>query len=405
MPRTIKETKRLAEESRKHQTDVPDLNDVLNKAPQRASKFLLGKKFLSNKLIKPDAYNVLFVICSFYNNKRIPCVDEKMHYIVKKYPDMINKREKEQCMLAAVQYSGGVDSAKGIECVKFIHSLGVDINTKYEDGMSLLMHASLNSHSNSSLEIVQFLLDNGANVNLQDDKGDTAFLYASTYSKCSSHVDTMKLLLKHGAKVDIPGFIGNTPFISTVGCSALTSCLEAIQLLLDSGADINKQGEYGNTALMYGAGGAGQLSDIKAVVLLLDNGADMNIQDRQGETALMYAAKSNAIEAVKLLLERGADVKLRNKDGKTAYDLCTNKEVFKEYINKMSQVNRLINNGKTDVQCPICCDNNKDTLILTCKHTCCGNCIEECLDSANSQCPVCRGTFTEADKVVFEFQD
>ena len=69
-----------------------------------------------------------------------------------------------------------------------------DINTRYEDGWTALMIASLNGHT----AIVEILLKHDANINVKSNNGCTALILASQ----DGYKEIVALLLKHGADVN-----------------------------------------------------------------------------------------------------------------------------------------------------------------------------------------------------------
>lgn len=56
----------------------------------------------------------------------------------------------------------------------------------------------------------------------------------------------------------------------------------------------------------------------------------------------------------------------------------------------------LINNNKTEMTCSVCLDNNVDTVLTTCSHTYCSECIQKIVHD-KSKCPLCRKQFTEVN--------
>ncbi len=69
------------------------------------------------------------------------------------------------------------------------------INTKDEDGMSLLAWAAIDGSNKK----VAFLLENGANPNIKCNEGMTPLMYAASHN----HPDIIRTLLKAGANPEI----------------------------------------------------------------------------------------------------------------------------------------------------------------------------------------------------------
>ena len=72
---------------------------------------------------------------------------------------------------------------------------GVKINSAYEKGLTLLMHASYRS----STAVVEKLIKNGASIDAQSDRGTTALILAIQ----GKNHGAMQLLIKRGADVDL----------------------------------------------------------------------------------------------------------------------------------------------------------------------------------------------------------
>ena len=82
--------------------------------------------------------------------------------------------------------------------VKALLDEGVDVNTKYRYGVTVLIYAC--DHGN--LDVVKLLLDRGADVNVKDSfYGATplALAVSPAQKKKPTHIEIVKLLLAHGA--------------------------------------------------------------------------------------------------------------------------------------------------------------------------------------------------------------
>ena len=82
--------------------------------------------------------------------------------------------------------------------VKALLDEGVDVNTKYRYGVTVLIYAC--DHGN--LDVVKLLLDRGADVNVKDSfYGATplAMAVSPAQKKKPTHIEIVKLLLAHGA--------------------------------------------------------------------------------------------------------------------------------------------------------------------------------------------------------------
>ena len=94
-------------------------------------------------------------------------------------------------------------AARGFQSivVLFLNS-GIDINSKYEHDLTLLMWAS--GHTNDvpetdGLALVKMLIDKGAHLDEVDDRGKTALMMAAELG----HIEAVKELLQRGAKSEI----------------------------------------------------------------------------------------------------------------------------------------------------------------------------------------------------------
>ena len=57
-------------------------------------------------------------------------------------------------------------------------------------------------------------------------------------------------------------------------------------------------------------------------------------------------------------------------------------------------------NGESKAKCVVCLEKNADTAVIPCGHMCgCGDCLQMISESANPQCPLCRGPMTSVIRI------
>ncbi|WP_448218545.1 ankyrin repeat domain-containing protein [Endozoicomonas sp. 2B-B] len=136
---------------------------------------------------------------------------------------------------------------------------GVNVNAVMTDGLTALMLASINGHT----DIVERLINAGAEVNTaRNEDGGTPLLFAAQ----ENNSDCVKLLINKGADLNAEAKNGATP-VSIAAAMGNTDCLKA----------------------------------------LIEAKANLNTRDEDGVTALFIPVQNNYIECVKLLLNAGAD--------------------------------------------------------------------------------------------------
>gem|GEM_PF-1336409 len=153
---------------------------------------------------------------------------------------------------------------------KKLLDLGLDVNSRDNDGNTVLMHAA----DLRDFEMAKMLLERGGNVNVQNRHGNTALMS----SAANGDIDTMSLLLKNGADIGIENKFKDTAFSVALKCGKNG----AAEVLAAAGADINKKNMDGMTPLMVVA----ESGNCEPVEFLLSRGADVFAKDRKGMTAL-----------------------------------------------------------------------------------------------------------------------
>ena len=166
-----------------------------------------------------------------------------------------------------------------------------DVNSRDDDGRTLLMNAAINGYKN----IVKILLDRGTDINTTDNYGWTALMYAA-----NGNTEITNLLLKRGAFITAKSMIGETALMFAITKGKTKIC----KLLLDNKVDINAKDNSGNTALIIAA----RFGYHKIVKTLLNKGADIHVRTENGETALIIAARSGHAQISLKLIQSGIEI-------------------------------------------------------------------------------------------------
>jgi ankyrin repeat protein len=177
----------------------------------------------------------------------------------------------------------GVHTRQGIPdigIVKILVSLGVDVNTKDEKGITPLYRYAA---YDSSDEVVEYLISQGADVNAKDEEGDTP-LHKAAYFQ---NADTVKCLVLNGADVHAVNKNGRIPLHEAAFRGYR---VETLEHLVSNGADVNAKTDSGSTPLHEAARCCVLFV---ALEYLVSKGADVNAKDNNGDTALDVALRQN----------------------------------------------------------------------------------------------------------------
>ena len=226
---------------------------------------------------------------------------------------------------------------------------GADVNTKDNYGGSLLnMAYSLEGLTNR--EMFKLLVENGFDLESRIKGGEyspagydyTPLMIAAAIND----YDMVKFLVEKGADVNAKTHFEYSSVETPLLLSLDNENSSVAEYLINNGADINVTNEDGETPLMY----ASKVHNIKVIELLIQKGADINAFNNYGNTALIYGV--NNLETVKLLVENGADVNFY-KGGSTAlisaceYSPERNIDVIKYLVSKNANINAQDNEGDT----------------------------------------------------------
>ena len=120
---------------------------------------------------------------------------------------------------------------------KVIHLIanGVDVNTKNQDGATLLHLAVQNLH----ISIAEILLSKGANVSVHDEYGITPLHVAAQTGQLS----VVKRLMSMGANANVKNKKGESP----IQLAALGQYESVIETLIDNNAKVDLLGDSSGT--------------------------------------------------------------------------------------------------------------------------------------------------------------
>lgn len=223
-------------------------------------------------------------------------------------------------------YASNADQPK---TVKFLHSLGADIDEPDYEGFTPL----LDSCNLGNFKTVKTLIALGANLNVRDRiYGCTPFLNAARgYETSSESRQCMLYLLKKGANIDEQDLFGRTALIHLAKCYW---SYDEMEILIAKGASVELRDYEGETAL-HKAAFNGNYGGIK---MLVKGGADVNVQcNSYGMTPLHQAAFNGDECIVKLLLEEGANARMLTHGAHTPMDFVRG-EIFENKENTRDQI-------------------------------------------------------------------
>ena len=166
-----------------------------------------------------------------------------------------------------------------LDSVKYLLSLGVDVDTHGKNNITPLHQAVIFNH----LDGAKMLLENGANIKAADNKGMTCLHFA----RSEAMVD---FLITNGALVNSLSTDKTTPL-------HYASNEEIATLLIYSKANLNVKDADGSTPLHWAASSR---SDVAKALIIA--GANLNIKDSSGLTPLDYANEESKV----VLSEHGA---------------------------------------------------------------------------------------------------
>jgi ankyrin repeat protein len=210
-----------------------------------------------------------------------------------------------------------------------------DINTRFEDGNTLLTLAASKDHT---LESLHLLLAKGADPNVRDTAGHAPLHIASF----KGHTSFIAPLIEAGADIDARLEKG----VPTSRCSIHLACegghLETVQVLLDCGCGIDIPDQIGNTPLLYAIAN----DRIEVARALIDRGSPVDTPALR--PPLHFALRSKEYELVLLLLQKGANVNAKCQLGETPlHALCRYVDAPADFVDELIKRGADVNSKRT----------------------------------------------------------
>ena len=236
---------------------------------------------------------------------------------------------------------------------------GFDINTKNNNGETLLF--SFHSHNCSELKqsMIRYLIENqNADINIQNKDGiSLLMLCVKKYSKID--LDTIQYLVEEKkCSLDLKDNNGNTILMHALNQSEQ----QFYEYFLDKCQDFEQKNNYGMNLLMS----AVKNVNLETVKKLIEKGISINDVDNEGRNALFYILKdpsyvpvvtkvlalgsrfSNTIDNFKYLIENGIDINCEDSEGKTIiYYIDNNLDLMKFAVEHGADVHHLDHEGRT----------------------------------------------------------
>ena len=151
---------------------------------------------------------------------------------------------------------------------------GFDVNTKDEDGWTLLHYAA----SRGNVSVAKALIEAGADVGAREK------LYSLTPMHFADTLPVMEALSAAGADINAEDRRGLTPLQRAV----LVEALSTVEALIAAGADINaKSSKIGGSTPLHHA--ARFVREGPIIEMLVAAGADIHAEDDDGDTPLDVA--------------------------------------------------------------------------------------------------------------------
>lgn len=245
------------------------------------------EEYYHNKSHKSSGFNILMKWALMAENKQaFQEMDNVLNCIGKYFPNIINSKNNNGLTILMISAMNSTTCSNNI-IVKKIIEVGADVNIQDNEGKTALIHViqNLDHHNiNNELETIQLLLEGGANVNIQDNEKSTALTYAVS-TKCCTKI--INLLIDFGATSDNLNNSGLTPLMY---CFLSNDYYDnnIFQVMIKASYNINVRSKDGINVLIYAIQTIKNNNLVNIVEYLVNANIDVNVQTEQGMSALLY---------------------------------------------------------------------------------------------------------------------
>ncbi|VAW61336.1 hypothetical protein MNBD_GAMMA09-726 [hydrothermal vent metagenome] len=365
--------KKLAEKKRKRNT-VKSLKSAIRLHDLEATK-----KYYAEKINGPDAAKLNKHKLALYAIEKgtLPM----LRYFFENGLDINSKDDDGYSLLHDAVFYNNIDIAN------FLIKSGLDVNYQSTDGSSIF---SMNA--NSSREMVDFLIEQGIKIDKKKEKGIVASaLYyrnpvmAEYFIKQGypfdkkifenekyllkliqkQDIDTFRFLLKKGLNIETKVFIYGDK-ATLLHLAVMIEANKVVDFLLASGADPNARNTAGKPIFPDAINNG----DLHVLNALYDHGANVNdIYKRREQTVLQTALELQRVNIIRMLVMRGADVNHAFGSGKnTALHIAAQKgylDTLKMMVKKGGNINLLNRARKAPLDMAIKYEQKAVTAYLT----------------------------------------
>lgn len=204
----------------------------------------------------------------------------------------------------------------------------INLSIKTDEGKTLL-------HQTKSAKLAEFIIAQGVDVNSKDENGNTLLHFAVL----KENYELVNLLIYKNADLNLKNQENEAPLNLAIGLAYRGGIYnpQIAKLLINNGADINVKNPIENLSLLHLAV---KKNDKGFINFLLDKGININAKDSSKSTALHSIIKhfEDDNQITLLLIKRGANICIRNHKDKSSLDIARQKRKYKpeiiEYIEK-----------------------------------------------------------------------
>lgn len=220
-------------------------------------------------------------------------------------------------------------------CLKLLNKKA-NIHTKNINGESAAMLAAKNGHTSTCMK----LIERSADIKTTDNNQDV--IDALIIAMRNGHQDLCLKLIDKSANLSVINIDG----LSILTLAALNGLTDVCLKLIEKGLDVNAVDNDGNTPLMFAA----RAGHANTCIALIKSGADASIQNIVGNNALLLATQFSKEDACLALIELTKNLDAKVKGGWTALMIAVNDcgpNVILKLINKGANINAVNNDGNT----------------------------------------------------------